>query len=159
MTREIATKWHAMSKDEQEAATADTMKELQERKEGHAKGTHTVPVQAFNDTRATLATLQREVSRAASLPQLCRWSLMYSFTTDPGPQRTYRYRDPLDRRSVRYIFLQPAVLLCDQHAPIRIHQGHHAEHDLAVRVADGGLLRVGDGRYVRRYIFVSSNQV
>ncbi|KAJ2955194.1 hypothetical protein NUW54_g14758 [Trametes sanguinea] len=61
ITREIATQWKAMSEAEQVAATEDVLKELHERQENHKRGVHTVPIQAFHDTRATIATIQREL--------------------------------------------------------------------------------------------------
>lgn len=67
VTRAIAAKWHSMSTEEQLAATEDAVKSLQDREENHKKGTHTVPIQAFHDARATVATIQREVSDASTL--------------------------------------------------------------------------------------------
>ena len=61
LTREIARQWKSMSEEEQIAATDDTLKELQERQEDHMTGTHTVPIHAFHDARATVATIEREV--------------------------------------------------------------------------------------------------
>ncbi|KAH9853145.1 hypothetical protein C2E23DRAFT_729112, partial [Lenzites betulinus] len=61
VAREIGEQWKAMSKEEQETVTEGALLELQERHEGHKRGTHTVPIQAFHDTRSTLASIQREL--------------------------------------------------------------------------------------------------
>ncbi|KAH9850689.1 hypothetical protein C2E23DRAFT_734365, partial [Lenzites betulinus] len=61
VSREIADMWKGMSKEEQEDATEDALLELNERHENHKKGTHTVPIQAFHDTCATLSSIQREL--------------------------------------------------------------------------------------------------
>ncbi|KAJ2973987.1 hypothetical protein NUW54_g11965 [Trametes sanguinea] len=59
--REIAATWKTMSEEEQIAATEEVLKELSERHEDQKKGAHTVPLQAFHDARATIATIQREL--------------------------------------------------------------------------------------------------
>ncbi|KAI0371592.1 hypothetical protein BV20DRAFT_941838 [Pilatotrama ljubarskyi] len=61
VARDIAEQWKAMSKEEQQAATDDTLKEMEEHRENHKKGTHTVPIQSFHDARATIANIQCEL--------------------------------------------------------------------------------------------------
>ncbi|KAJ2968182.1 hypothetical protein NUW54_g13294 [Trametes sanguinea] len=67
VTREIAETWKQMTPDEQEAATEDALKELQERKEDLTTGTHTVPLQAFHDARATLENMHARTGVEALL--------------------------------------------------------------------------------------------
>jgi hypothetical protein len=50
-----------MSKEEKKDASADTVEELIEHRENKNSASHNVPVNAFQDARATLNTLQGEV--------------------------------------------------------------------------------------------------
>ncbi len=53
--------WKTMSKEEKIAATKDRLKEIEERKKTKQAPTPTVPIQAFNDARATIANVEYEV--------------------------------------------------------------------------------------------------
>ena len=50
-----------MTLQEQIDATKERVKMLEERRNAQKTAQHTVPVQAFNDARATLASVEREV--------------------------------------------------------------------------------------------------
>ena len=51
-----------MTKEEQIEITRDAVRELEERRDTEDSTLHNVPMAAFNDTRATLASLQTTVS-------------------------------------------------------------------------------------------------
>ncbi|KAI0676302.1 hypothetical protein C8Q78DRAFT_1141482 [Trametes maxima] len=61
LLKDLGAKWKSMSKEEQVASTEDTLQALRERHEDHKRGTHTVPIQAFHDARATVATVKQEL--------------------------------------------------------------------------------------------------
>lgn len=67
---EISAAWHQMSKEEKIAATETSMEGLKERKEMKALSRHNVPLNAYNDAAATLATLGQEVSLSFDIPCL-----------------------------------------------------------------------------------------
>ena len=50
-----------MSKEEKKDASADAVEELTEHRENKTSASHNIPVNAFQDARATLNTLQGEV--------------------------------------------------------------------------------------------------
>ncbi len=108
VTREIAEKWKAMSKREQVAATDDALAELQERRENHQRGTHVVPIQAFHDTKTTLASMQREVSQSCDL---LPFSLILNLPTARGSVHSHRHGDPPDRRPFGHRRVQCAVFV------------------------------------------------
>ncbi|KAI0693250.1 hypothetical protein C8T65DRAFT_544120, partial [Cerioporus squamosus] len=60
--QEIAQRWAAMSQEERDDAVGDGVEELEERRRNRVEGIQNVVIAAFNDTRATLATLQRDMS-------------------------------------------------------------------------------------------------
>ncbi|RDX48314.1 hypothetical protein OH76DRAFT_1352635, partial [Lentinus brumalis] len=49
--------WASMTAEEQEAVAGEELKKLKERQEGRRQGVHNVTLNAFNDTRATLASV------------------------------------------------------------------------------------------------------
>ncbi|KAL6298785.1 hypothetical protein BKA93DRAFT_743471, partial [Sparassis latifolia] len=53
--------WKSMSKEEQEAATEDEVKALDERRSMRAHAEHNVPLSAFNDARMTMANIEHEL--------------------------------------------------------------------------------------------------
>ncbi|KAI0739799.1 hypothetical protein C8Q80DRAFT_1274817 [Daedaleopsis nitida] len=57
----LSERWKNMSKEERELAVADIIPELRERQENRAEGVQNVAINVFNDTRATLANVQREL--------------------------------------------------------------------------------------------------
>ena len=61
--KEVSQKWHAMSKEEQEAYTEERYQQLLARREGKQAPTPSVPIQTFHDARATVANIQQEVRR------------------------------------------------------------------------------------------------
>ncbi|OBZ76475.1 hypothetical protein A0H81_02991 [Grifola frondosa] len=61
LTREISAIWQAMTKEEQIAATDDYIVEISDQRETKALAKHNVPLNAFHDVRATLASVQREL--------------------------------------------------------------------------------------------------
>ncbi len=60
--QEIAERWRAMPQEERDAVVGDGVEELEERRKNRMEGIQNVSIAAFNDARATLATLQRDVS-------------------------------------------------------------------------------------------------
>jgi hypothetical protein len=61
---EISAVWQEMTKEEQENATADALEELKEHRENKAVAHHNNARSAFQDTRATLNTIECEVSQS-----------------------------------------------------------------------------------------------
>lgn len=59
--KELSARWHEMSEEEQDAATADGIEELSERHDNRKEGTHNVMIKSFHDVRATLGSIQQEV--------------------------------------------------------------------------------------------------
>jgi hypothetical protein len=59
---EISATWNELSKEEKAAVSADAMEELQDHRENKITAQHNMPLNAFQDTRATLNTLQKDVS-------------------------------------------------------------------------------------------------
>ncbi|RDX41464.1 hypothetical protein OH76DRAFT_1301346, partial [Lentinus brumalis] len=60
--QEIAERWRAMPQEERDAVVGDGVEELEERRKNRMEGIQNVSIAAFNDARATLATLQRDMS-------------------------------------------------------------------------------------------------
>ncbi|TFK79317.1 hypothetical protein K466DRAFT_606237 [Polyporus arcularius HHB13444] len=59
--KEIARKWKSLSPEEREAEVGDRLEELQGRQSERKLVVHNEALAAFNDTRATLALIQREL--------------------------------------------------------------------------------------------------
>jgi hypothetical protein len=58
---EISARWHALSSEEQREETDDAVKALEDNREMKQLATHNVPINAFHDTRSTLASIEKEV--------------------------------------------------------------------------------------------------
>lgn len=58
---EISARWHAMSYDEQKAATEDHTMEIENRRETQALSRKNIPLSAFNNTKHTLESIEYEV--------------------------------------------------------------------------------------------------
>jgi hypothetical protein len=58
----ISEKWKGMSKEEQEAATRDGYKDLEDHHEMKHLSTRNIPIHVFHDARMTLEVLKKEVS-------------------------------------------------------------------------------------------------
>ena len=59
--KELSARSREMSEEERDAATADGIEELNERRENRKEGTHNVMIKSFHDARATLGSIQQEV--------------------------------------------------------------------------------------------------
>ena len=59
--KEISAAWAKLSAEEKTALTAETLKELEERRENRVEGTHNTQVAACHDVRATLNKVKEEV--------------------------------------------------------------------------------------------------
>ncbi|KAI9063700.1 hypothetical protein FKP32DRAFT_1571619 [Trametes sanguinea] len=59
--KDIAERWRNMSQEERVNAVGDGVEKLSERREGRKHGIHNVSIAAFNDVRATLATIAQEL--------------------------------------------------------------------------------------------------
>jgi hypothetical protein len=59
---EVSATWNKMTAEEKTNATINGMEGLKEHRENKAFGGHSVPINAYQDSRATLDTLQNEVS-------------------------------------------------------------------------------------------------
>ncbi|KAI0346615.1 hypothetical protein BDW22DRAFT_1318831, partial [Trametopsis cervina] len=58
---EIRDQWKAMTKDEQAEATEEALVQIADTKEMKKTSTHSVPLNAFHDARATLASVQNQL--------------------------------------------------------------------------------------------------
>lgn len=59
---EVRSEWNAMTGDEKTAAvTAEDMARLQDGRDNRKHAAHNVPINAFQDTQASLKTIEREV--------------------------------------------------------------------------------------------------
>lgn len=63
LVTEIGALWKSMSKDAQVDATETELVRLADTKEMKQAASHSVPLNAFHDARATLASVENEVSR------------------------------------------------------------------------------------------------
>lgn len=59
--KELAACWNDMSKDEQKNETTDAIKDLEDHRESKQLAQHNVPLNAFQDVRKSLDSLDREV--------------------------------------------------------------------------------------------------
>ncbi len=59
--KDLSDRWAGMSKAEKKAATAETMKELEERREQRTTGVHNVDAAAFRDAFDTILAIKTEV--------------------------------------------------------------------------------------------------
>ena len=57
----LAERWDAMSKEEREELTGETVAELTERRTTRKEGLRNLAVASFNDASCTLAVIEREV--------------------------------------------------------------------------------------------------
>lgn len=61
VVKEIAEQWGDLTPEERTAITAETVKELEERRENRLEGTHNTQLAACHDACATLKKLKTEV--------------------------------------------------------------------------------------------------
>ena len=61
ISKEIGAEWRAMSKEEQREYTKDCIQQLEERREADAVAPHSILLAAFHDTRATVASIKKQV--------------------------------------------------------------------------------------------------
>ncbi|RXW11371.1 hypothetical protein EST38_g14483, partial [Candolleomyces aberdarensis] len=61
VSKELSAKWKAMSAEEQNQYTEETVTSLQEAREAKEAGQHNCQVAAFNDARAVVGHIQREI--------------------------------------------------------------------------------------------------
>ena len=59
--KEISAEWAKFTAEEKTALTAETLKELEERRDNRLEGTHNTQVAACHDVRATLNKVKGEV--------------------------------------------------------------------------------------------------
>ncbi|KAG1785413.1 uncharacterized protein HD556DRAFT_1249922 [Suillus plorans] len=59
--KELAARWNDMSKDEQKNETTDAIKDLEDHRESKQLAQHNVPLNAFQDVRKSLDSLDREI--------------------------------------------------------------------------------------------------
>ncbi|PIL36587.1 hypothetical protein GSI_00276 [Ganoderma sinense ZZ0214-1] len=59
--KELSARWREMSEEERDAATADGIEELTERRENRKEGVQNVLINSFHDARATLGSIQQEL--------------------------------------------------------------------------------------------------
>ncbi|KDQ58309.1 hypothetical protein JAAARDRAFT_192899 [Jaapia argillacea MUCL 33604] len=59
LTAEISLCWKAMSKEEHEEATKDTLTQLQSQRNAKATSTHNTHISSFHDIRATLSSMEK----------------------------------------------------------------------------------------------------
>jgi len=62
-TKEISARWKALSEEDCIAITTGSMQEIEEERENKVLALHNVPLQAFHDSRRTVQTVEKEVSR------------------------------------------------------------------------------------------------
>ncbi|KAL7280958.1 hypothetical protein ACG7TL_005907 [Trametes sanguinea] len=59
--KELSRRWKQMSKEEREEAGGDVLKELDDRRQNRQEGIHNVPLHAFNDVSANVASIRRQL--------------------------------------------------------------------------------------------------
>ncbi|KAI0691918.1 hypothetical protein C8T65DRAFT_537243, partial [Cerioporus squamosus] len=59
--KELSARWAAMTPDERQAEAGEELEKLVARQENRVKGVHNVQLHAFNDTRANLASVTRQL--------------------------------------------------------------------------------------------------
>ncbi|KAI9064984.1 hypothetical protein FKP32DRAFT_1568749, partial [Trametes sanguinea] len=59
--KELSARWKSMSPEERAAAVGDGVEKLTERRENYKEGVHNVAITAFNDIRANLASISKEL--------------------------------------------------------------------------------------------------
>ena len=59
--KEISAEWAKLTAEEKTLLTAETLKELEERRENRLEGTHNTQVAACHDVRATFNKVKEEV--------------------------------------------------------------------------------------------------
>ena len=77
--KDLSERWKLMSKEDREAATEQGLVELAARQVNKKRGRQNTPLAIFNDTRATLASVQTTVSDTSS--EASRGLIPYSSTT------------------------------------------------------------------------------
>lgn len=66
---EISARWRSLSQEDRIAATAGSMRDIEEEREAKDLMLHNVPLRAFYDARSTVQTVEKEV-RDNTFPRL-----------------------------------------------------------------------------------------
>ncbi|PIL29501.1 hypothetical protein GSI_08309 [Ganoderma sinense ZZ0214-1] len=80
--QELSERWKAMSEEQRAAAIGDGVEELSERRENRKEGVQNVHINAFHDTRATLAKVQQELEFLAGRTGMCVLTLAVRSSLD-----------------------------------------------------------------------------
>ena len=61
-TKEISTRWKALSQEERIAVTTGSMQEIEDERETKCLASYNVPLRTFHDARATIQSVEKQVS-------------------------------------------------------------------------------------------------
>jgi hypothetical protein len=98
LTKRISAKWKAMSKEEQEDATDQLLKELNEFCDMKKLAVQNVPINAFHDTQVTVKKLEDEVISYLPTNTSCAHRIIVA----QGSPCSHRDRFPFNRCPLQY---------------------------------------------------------
>ncbi|KAL7283094.1 hypothetical protein ACG7TL_002519 [Trametes sanguinea] len=82
VVKKFSEEWNQMSEEEKEAATADLVADLQERRETNATAAHNVAIASFHDASATITRVEEEVMMVAVRSDTDSYNKPHVFYTD-----------------------------------------------------------------------------